>query len=60
MEDAKIVALLLEKQEDGNDGLLLFFSGSGRTFYTGKDLFQDSLCAKGRISKVWLEVEKEI
>lgn len=51
---------MLEKQEDGNDGLLLFFSGSGRTFYTGKDLFQDSLCAKGRISKVWLEVEKEI
>lgn len=47
-----------EEQEDG-EKLLLFFSGSGQTFYTGEDLFQDFLSARGRVSGVRAEIEKE-
>lgn len=47
-----------EEQVDG-EKLLLFFSGSGQTFYTGEDLFQKFLSARGRVSGVWAEFEKE-
>ena len=52
---------LLGMREEHVDGekLLFFFSGSGQTFYTGEDLFQDLLSAKGRVSGVRAEIEKE-
>lgn len=52
---------LLGMREEHVDGekLLFFFSGSGQTFYTGEDLFQDLLSAKGRVSSVRAEIEKE-
>lgn len=47
-----------EEQVDG-EKLLLFFSGSGQTFYTGEDLFQKFLSARDRVSGVRAEMEKE-
>ncbi len=47
-----------EEQVDG-EKLLFFFSASGQTFYTGEDLFQKFLSAKGRVSGVRTEIEKE-
>lgn len=47
-----------EEQVDG-EKLLFFFSASGQTFYTGEDLFQKFLSARGRVSGVRAEIEKE-
>ncbi len=56
--DPEFLLGMREEQEDG-EKLLLFFSCSGQTFYTGEDLFQDFLSARGRVSGVRAEIEKE-
>ena len=44
--------LCMPGQENLDEGKLrLFFSGSGQTFYTGEDLFQKFLSARGRNAK---------
>lgn len=52
--------LCMPGQENLDEGKLrLFFSGSGQTFYTGEDLFQKFLSARGRITNVQAEMQKE-
>lgn len=52
--------LCMPGQENLDEGKLrLFFSGSGQTFYTGEDLFQKFLSARGRVTSVQAEMQKE-